>query len=105
MSPLSAAMASRKPRSSHVLVILLSGQTHAGDVRLETKDAFPALVIFHEGKQSKHTSSPPFLSLFKVYRCMKRTFFGAGFVTTRLLFLAVLSGQSGPGHMLFLGTR
>lgn len=46
-SPLSAAMASRKPRLSHVLVILLSGQTHAGDVRLKTKDAFPALVIFH----------------------------------------------------------
>lgn len=36
---------------------------------------------------------------------MKKTYFGAGFVTAGLLFLALLSGQSGPGHMLFLGTR
>lgn len=36
---------------------------------------------------------------------MKKTYFGAGFVTARLLFLALLSGHSGSGHMLFLGTR
>lgn len=41
----------------------------------------------------------------KFIRRMKKTYFGAGLVTAGLLSLALLSGQSGPGHMLFLGTR
>lgn len=91
-SPPSAAAASRKPRSSHADIIWLSGQTRCG-WRVETKDALPAPVVFHQLHRTARTSSLP---LFKVCRCIKKAQFGAGFVTTKLLFLALPSGPRGP---------